>query len=159
MNIVENIKALRKEITSRKSMSQIIRVSSTKDKYSVIDDLCVLALKYLTCGYEHKAARCYLYALAALKSIKSKIIVQRLILEKAYAKRSDKVTVAGDFNNWNVNSLPMICTEDSLVIDIPLEKGKQYQFRYVRNGNEWFNDAKHTTITNSKGEKNMLLKT
>ncbi len=83
MNIVEKIKALRTELTSKESLSIIIRVSSIKDKYSAIDDLCALSLKYIVCGYEHKAARCYLYALAAYKSIKSKIFVQRLSVDNS----------------------------------------------------------------------------
>jgi hypothetical protein len=158
MNIVEDIKALRAELTSNKSLSIIIRVSSIKDKYSAIDDLCALALEYVVCGYEHKAARCYLYALAAYKSIKSKIFMQKLSLYNT-SSDTDKVNVAGDFNHWNRDSIPMAFTNGSFSAEIPLEKGKTYQFRYILNGKNWFNDPKYRTIDDGKGTRNMLLKT
>ena len=69
MNLVEEIKALRSEIISKESMSQIVREASKRAQYVAIDDLCILALKYMICGNEQKAARCYIYALAAVKTV------------------------------------------------------------------------------------------
>ncbi len=41
---------------------------------------------------------------------------------------------------------------------VELEKGKSYQFRYLVNGNEWYNDANADSyVTNSFGVENCVV--
>ncbi len=57
-------------------------------------------------------------------------------------KLSDANTVflVGDFNDWNETSHPMEKLKDGrFKLDLTLDVGKEYQFRYLVNG-EWHND-------------------
>lgn len=50
--------------------------------------------------------------------------------------------VLGDFNNWSMKAAPMNRLKSgafSLTLD--LEKGRQYQFRYLLDGKHWQNEA------------------
>jgi 1,4-alpha-glucan branching enzyme len=54
---------------------------------------------------------------------------------------ANKVTLTGDFNNWDVESLTMKKTKTGdYSVSLELEKGKEYQFRYVIDGKEWINE-------------------
>lgn len=55
---------------------------------------------------------------------------------------ADTVCLVGDFNNWNESSHPMNRdrAEGTWYIVLTLERGKEYQFRYLVNGSEWHND-------------------
>ena len=51
------------------------------------------------------------------------------------------VAVVGDFNNWSKDANPMQQLKDGTwKVDIKLEAGREYQFRYFVNGSEWHND-------------------
>ena len=52
------------------------------------------------------------------------------------------VHIVGDFNDWNQNShrLKKLVKDDTYTIIIDLEKGKEYQFRYLINGTDWANE-------------------
>ena len=50
------------------------------------------------------------------------------------------VYLAGDFNDWNEQSHPMEQLKDSrFKLTVNLEPGREYQFRYLVDG-EWHND-------------------
>jgi 1,4-alpha-glucan branching enzyme len=54
---------------------------------------------------------------------------------------ANRINLAGDFNNWDIENIPMkkqIGGEFSTSID--LKKGKEYEFKYIINGNDWLND-------------------
>lgn len=54
---------------------------------------------------------------------------------------AENVHLVGDFNEWDEDATPMELLKDGrfkAVLD--LEKGKEYQFRYLVNGSEWHND-------------------
>ena len=52
------------------------------------------------------------------------------------------VHLVGDFNNWDQNShrLKKLVKDDTYSIVVDLEKGKEYQFRYLLNGTDWVNE-------------------
>jgi 1,4-alpha-glucan branching enzyme len=53
----------------------------------------------------------------------------------------ESVAVVGEFNNWVSDASPMSrCRGGLYRADVELEKGKEYQFRYLLNGEEWYND-------------------
>jgi 1,4-alpha-glucan branching enzyme len=55
--------------------------------------------------------------------------------------QAEKVYLVGDFNNWDELVTPMKRDEDgSFVLTLELEPGREYQFRYLVNGDEWHND-------------------
>ncbi len=49
--------------------------------------------------------------------------------------------LVGDFNNWDKDALPMKRAKDGAwKVEVKLEAGHEYQYRYLINGNEWHND-------------------
>lgn len=55
---------------------------------------------------------------------------------------AESVYLVGDFNNWSETAHPMIRdrNEGCWYVVLELERGKEYQFRYLVNGREWHND-------------------
>ena len=53
---------------------------------------------------------------------------------------AEKASVVGDFNNWDENVDRMKKIKRVWKTTIELEKGHEFQFRYLVNGTEWHND-------------------
>jgi 1,4-alpha-glucan branching enzyme len=49
-------------------------------------------------------------------------------------------SLAGEFNNWNPEKTPLKKVKGVWKTTLELEKGQEYQFRYLVNGSEWHND-------------------
>ena len=63
------------------------------------------------------------------------------ILPVEVVSSASKVNLAGDFNHWNTNSIPMKKLKGGdYKVTVALEKGKEYQFRYLIDGNSWINE-------------------
>jgi 1,4-alpha-glucan branching enzyme len=57
------------------------------------------------------------------------------------AIRAEKVYLVGDFNGWSEKQTPMRKLKNKgFAVTLELEKGREYQFRYLVNGAEWHND-------------------
>jgi 1,4-alpha-glucan branching enzyme len=55
--------------------------------------------------------------------------------------QGETVFLVGDFNNWDESATPMKRQKNgSFTVTLDLEKGREYQFRYLVNGTEWHND-------------------
>ena len=55
---------------------------------------------------------------------------------------ADRVNLTGDFNNWDIESIPMKKSKTGeFSVSIDLEKGKEYQFKYIIDGKEWLNET------------------
>ena len=53
---------------------------------------------------------------------------------------ADSIYLVGDFNNWNNTSHPLSLGRDEVwTITVDLELNREYQFRYLKDG-EWMND-------------------
>ncbi len=62
-------------------------------------------------------------------------------LPKVAAIGSKSVCIVGDFNNWNTNANPMKKLKDGdYSIELDLEPGREYQFRYLIDELKWEND-------------------
>jgi CheY-like chemotaxis protein len=62
-------------------------------------------------------------------------------LPKVAATDAKSVCIVGDFNNWNTHANPMKKLKDGdYSIELDLERGREYQFRYLINQLEWEND-------------------
>jgi 1,4-alpha-glucan branching enzyme len=76
------------------------------------------------------------------------------MFKKQYLKKTVKVTfylpdsisaenvyLVGDFNGWDEQATPMEKLKDGRYkATLDLEKGREYQFRYLVNGSDWHND-------------------
>ncbi len=64
-----------------------------------------------------------------------------LTLPVEAARNAKKVSVIGDFNDWNGESHPMKKFKTGeFKITLSLEKGQEYQFRYLLDGKDFEND-------------------
>jgi 1,4-alpha-glucan branching enzyme len=68
--------------------------------------------------------------------------VVRVTFELPPTVWAESVNLVGDFNNWSPTSLPMNRgrNDDSWRLTLDLQRGREYQFRYLVNGTEWCND-------------------
>ena len=54
---------------------------------------------------------------------------------------ANHVFLVGDFNDWDETATPMKPLKDGrFKAALELEPGREYQFRYLVNGDEWHND-------------------
>jgi len=54
---------------------------------------------------------------------------------------AEEVFLVGDFNEWDEEATPMQQLKDGrFKVILELEPGKEYQYRYLVNGDEWHND-------------------
>ena len=57
------------------------------------------------------------------------------------APEAKSIKLVGDFNNWNVKeAVDMKKQKESFKAVVELEAGKEYQFRYLIDGETWEND-------------------
>ena len=70
-----------------------------------------------------------------------------------------KVTVAGDFNNWSKAKNPLKKFKNgNFKTTIDLEKGKQFQFKYLIDGKNWMNDKEaDLLVSNTMGTENSVV--
>ncbi len=62
-------------------------------------------------------------------------------LPKEITKSASKVTVVGEFNNWDPKATPLRQLKDKAYkITLDLPTGKEYQFRYLIDEKNWVND-------------------
>jgi 1,4-alpha-glucan branching enzyme len=55
--------------------------------------------------------------------------------------KAENAYVVGDFNGWKETRTPMHKQKDGhFAVTLDLEKGCEYQYRYLVNGTEWHND-------------------
>jgi 1,4-alpha-glucan branching enzyme len=55
--------------------------------------------------------------------------------------KAESACLCGDFNDWDRDKYPMTKLKDgSFRLQLSLESGKQYEFRYLLDGERWEND-------------------
>lgn len=53
----------------------------------------------------------------------------------------DSVTLVADFNDWSFIDTPLLKLKNGdYKIAVELEAGKKYEFRYLINGEKWYNE-------------------
>ncbi len=75
------------------------------------------------------------------------------------AQGAEKVALVGDFNNWDEGVLEMKKLKSGEFTSlIELEKGKSYQFLYLVNGKDWYNDLEADSyVANRFGVENCVV--
>lgn len=76
------------------------------------------------------------------KCLKSKPICKVTFkMPKDMAREAGSITVVGEFNNWDIVATPMKKQKDgSFLVTVDLEVGREYQFRYLIDGEVWVSD-------------------
>ena len=69
------------------------------------------------------------------------------------------IYLVGDFNDWNRSSHTLARDRDGQwFLALDLEPNRTYQFRYLRDGNEWMNDANADAyVHNQYGSSNFIV--
>lgn len=63
-------------------------------------------------------------------------------LPSELASGAARVTLVGDFNDWDPATLPLEKLKSGdFKVTIDLESGRDYQFRYLIDGTTWLNDG------------------
>jgi 1,4-alpha-glucan branching enzyme len=63
-------------------------------------------------------------------------------LAKDITSSANRVNLAGDFNNWDKDSIPMKKLKSGeFSISVDLQKGREYQFKYLIDGCSWLNET------------------
>ena len=72
----------------------------------------------------------------------------------------DSVHLVGEFNSWNPTATPMeYLKKGSFQVTLDLEPGREYQFRYLINGELWHNDSHADAYVQSEyGSDNCLIR-
>lgn len=69
-------------------------------------------------------------------------------LGKEIAKTANRVNLAGDFNDWDIESIPMIRLKNGeYTASVNLLNGREYQFKYLIDGKEWVNEKEADKYT------------
>jgi len=80
-------------------------------------------------------------------------------LSKAAAAFASDVHLVGDFNGWDKTANPMKKQKNgTFAASLSLERGKDYQFRYLLDGERWQNDWKADRyLRNEFGDDNSVV--
>ena len=73
--------------------------------------------------------------------------------------QAESVSLVGDFNDWDIGASPMSRLKTGeFTSQLALEKGKSYEFRYLVDGQKWYNDPEADRfVANSFGEENGMV--
>ncbi len=74
-------------------------------------------------------------------------------------KSASSILLVGDFNNWQIGETPLKKTKTGeWSVSLDLETGKEYQFRYLIDGNNWENDPEADKfVASGLGSENSVL--
>ncbi|GAB4389176.1 MAG: hypothetical protein Kow0025_12930 [Thermodesulfovibrionales bacterium] len=63
------------------------------------------------------------------------------VLPKEAASGASRVTIVGDFNGWDEEANPLKrLANGNFTVTLELDKGREYRFRYLIDGERWEND-------------------
>jgi 1,4-alpha-glucan branching enzyme len=66
----------------------------------------------------------------------------------------------GDFNGWDTSATPLRLGDHGWSVSLELEAEKAYQYRYLVNGNDWYNDWRADSyVPNEYGGDNSVVVT
>jgi 1,4-alpha-glucan branching enzyme len=92
--------------------------------------------------------------------LKSKAVCKvTFTLSKEAAGAAKSAHVVGDFNEWNIKATPMKKLKNgTLTATVTLQRGREYQFRYLLDGVVWENDWNADGyVENSFGSDNSVV--
>ena len=75
------------------------------------------------------------------------------------AIEAKEASVVGEFNDWDPEANPLKKVRGVWQTTLKLEQGREYQYRYVVNNGEWYNDyeADKYVPNNVSGENSVVV--
>ena len=92
--------------------------------------------------------------------IKEHICNVTFTIPKDAAKFAKKINLTGEFNNWDIESLPMKKLKNGeFSTSIELKQDREYEFKYLINGETWVNepDADMFVLNTFKTDNSVLV--
>lgn len=79
--------------------------------------------------------------------------------DKKLTSSAHKVNLAGDFNDWDIESIPMKKLRNGeFSVTIDLKKNRNYEFKYLIDGCSWLNEKEaDRQVPNEYLTKNSLI--
>lgn len=100
-------------------------------------------------------------ALTKLYSQDKKVCRVTFVLPKELRENFKEISIVGDFNNWDPhqNKFSHMHPDGDLSIELVLDAGTEYQFRYLCDGESWMNEpeADAEVLTHFGDAKNSVL--
>src|SRR5262245_36847609 len=92
------------------------------------------------------------------KFIKSKPVCE-VTFQLPQEIEAKNVSLVGEFNNWDPTVTPLKKVKGVWKTTLELEKGHEYQYRYLVNGQQWCNDfqADKYVPNNIDGDNSVVL--
>ncbi|MBN1897201.1 MAG: alpha amylase N-terminal ig-like domain-containing protein [Spirochaetes bacterium] len=85
------------------------------------------------------------------------LAAQAVEVEFTYKGKANRVTLAGDFNNWNKDANPMEKQDGGWHLKLDLQPGK-WKYKFVIDGSKWIADPKASQFDNDGfGGKNSVI--
>jgi len=83
-------------------------------------------------------------AISKIYSKDRKVCQVTFTLPKEIYEYFDEISVVGDFNNWDPHQHKFSHkhSDGSSSVEVVLDAGKEYQFRYLCDGQTWLNEPK-----------------
>ncbi|PCK10158.1 MAG: glycoside hydrolase [Alteromonadaceae bacterium] len=77
------------------------------------------------------------------KYLKTKPVCKvKFIVPETLTEGAKSITLAGEFNDWNANATKLRKQKSGdYATTLDLQPGKEYQYRYVIDGERWENDS------------------
>jgi 1,4-alpha-glucan branching enzyme len=100
-------------------------------------------------------------ALSKLYSQDKKVCRIKFTLPKEICENFKEISILGDFNNWDPhqNKFSGKNSDGSTSIEIVLDAGKEFQFRYLCDGQIWLNEpeADKQSVTHFGDAQNSVI--
>jgi 1,4-alpha-glucan branching enzyme len=72
---------------------------------------------------------------------KKRVCKVTFTLAKDIANSANQINLAGEFNNWDIESIPMKKLKGGeFSASVDLKQGREYEFKYIIDGKEWLNE-------------------
>jgi hypothetical protein len=92
----------------------------------------------------------------------SKVVFALPRIELPEGVKAESVSLVGEFNDWDPTAMPMKLgkSKASYRATVELEPSREYQFRYLVNGEQWLNDQQADGYApNGYGDNNCVVLT
>jgi 1,4-alpha-glucan branching enzyme len=81
-------------------------------------------------------------------------------LSKEESNSAETASLVGDFNEWDTSATPMRRFKNgNFTVTLDLEPKKEYQYRYLLNGQDWVNDPmadKYVSVPDLNAENSVV---
>jgi 1,4-alpha-glucan branching enzyme len=79
-------------------------------------------------------------------------------LVEKFGDSIETVHLVGEFNDWDPTATPLKESKGEWKVNLKLDKGKEFQYRFLINGTEWENDWEaHKYVSGNAGEDNSVV--